>query len=302
LSHSSLRNGFKTYLQLERGLSVNTLEAYLHDVDLFLRFLKESKQTSGLNVLKLEDLQDFVGFITEMELGPASQARVISGIKAFFRYLVSEKLVETDPTELLQSPQMGMKLPEYLTIDEIELLIAQIDLSSSQGERNKAIIETLYGCGLRVSELINMRVSDLRLKEGIISVTGKGDKQRLVPLGSMAERQITTYLKQIRVHVSPKKGSEDILFLNIRGSMLSRQMVFLVVKELVQKAGIKKRVSPHTFRHSYATHLVQNGANLRAVQELLGHASITTTEIYTHLNIRDLRKAILKYHPRNTSY
>ncbi|PJB59452.1 MAG: tyrosine recombinase, partial [Bacteroidetes bacterium CG_4_9_14_3_um_filter_41_19] len=247
-------------------------------------------------------LQDFVGFITEMELGPASQARVISGIKAFFRYLVIEKLVETDPTELLQSPQMGMKLPEYLTIDEIELLIAQIDLSSSQGERNKAIIETLYGCGLRVSELINMRVSDLRLKEGIISVTGKGDKQRLVPLGSMAERQITTYLKQIRVHVSPKKGSEDILFLNIRGSMLSRQMVFLVVKELVQKAGIKKRVSPHTFRHSYATHLVQNGANLRAVQELLGHASITTTEIYTHLNIRDLRKAILKYHPRNTSY
>ena len=302
MSHSSLRNGFKTYLQLERGLSVNTLEAYLHDVDLFLRFLKESKQTSGLNVLKLEDLQDFVGFITEMELGPASQARVISGIKAFFRYLVIEKLVETDPTELLQSPQMGMKLPEYLTIDEIELLIAQIDLSSSQGERNKAIIETLYGCGLRVSELINMRVSDLRLKEGIISVTGKGDKQRLVPLGSMAERQITTYLKQIRVHVSQKKGSEDILFLNIRGSMLSRQMVFLVVKELVQKAGIKKRVSPHTFRHSYATHLVQNGANLRAVQELLGHASITTTEIYTHLNIRDLRKAILKYHPRNTSY
>ncbi|MBU3928996.1 MAG: site-specific tyrosine recombinase XerD [Bacteroidetes bacterium] len=302
MSHSSIRNGFKTYLQLERGLSVNTLEAYLHDVDLFLRFLEESGQTSGLKAIKLDDLQDFVGFITEMELGPASQARVISGIKAFFRYLVIEKLVETDPTELLQSPQMGMKLPEYLTIDEIELLIAQIDLSSSQGERNKAIIETLYGCGLRVSELTNMRVSDLHLKEGIISVTGKGDKQRLVPLGSMAEKQINTYLKQIRVHVSPKKGSEDVLFLNIRGTMLSRQMVFLVVKELVQKAGIKKRVSPHTFRHSYATHLVQNGANLRAVQELLGHASITTTEIYTHLNIRDLRKAILKYHPRNRSY
>ncbi len=302
MSHSSIRNGFKTYLQLERGLSVNTLEAYLHDVDLFLRFLEESGQTSGLSTIKLENLQDFVGFITEMELGPTSQARVISGIKAFFRYLIIEKLVETDPTELLQSPQMGMKLPEYLTIDEIELLIAQIDLSSSQGERNKAIIETLYGCGLRVSELINMRVSDLHLKEGIISVTGKGDKQRLVPLGSMAEKQITTYLKQIRVHVTSKKGSEDILFLNNRGDMLSRQMVFLVVKELVQKAGIKKRVSPHTFRHSYATHLVQNGANLRAVQELLGHASITTTEIYTHLNIRDLRKAILKYHPRNTSY
>ena len=302
MSHSSIRNGFKTYLQLERGLSVNTLEAYLHDVDLFLRFLEESGQTSGLNTIKLENLQDFIGFITEMELGSASQARGISGIKAFFRYLVIEKLVETDPTELLQSPQMGMKLPEYLTIEEIELLIAQIDLSSSQGERNKAIIETLYGCGLRVSELINMSVSDLHLKEGIISVTGKGDKQRLVPLGSMADKQISTYLKQIRVHVSPKKGSEDVLFLNIRGTKLSRQMVFLVVKELVQKAGIKKRVSPHTFRHSYATHLVQNGANLRAVQELLGHASITTTEIYTHLNIRDLRKAILKYHPRNTSY
>ncbi|MDP2722860.1 MAG: site-specific tyrosine recombinase XerD [Bacteroidales bacterium] len=302
MSHSSIRNGFSTYLQLERGLSVNTLDAYLHDVDLFFKFLEESGHIGGFDSIKLEKLQDFIGFISDMKLGPTSQARVISGIKSFFRYLMIERLVETDPTELIESPQLGSKLPEYLTIEEIEKLMAQIDLSSPQGERNKAIVETLYGCGLRVSELVNMHVSDLHLREGIITVTGKGDKQRLVPLGKMAEKQINIYLKQVRIHATPVKKAENILFLNNRGGKLSRQMVFIMVKDLVQKAGILKTISPHTFRHSYATHLVQAGANLRAVQQLLGHASITTTEIYTHLNTRDLRKAILKYHPRNTTF
>lgn len=300
--YSSQRTGFSTYLQLERGLSANTLEAYLHDVDLFFKFLEDSGKLERLENIRLEQLQNFVGFIAEMDLGASSQARVISGIKAFFRYLIIEKLVTHDPTELLESPQLGKKLPEYLSIEEIDQILGQIDLSSAHGERNKAIVETLYGCGLRVSELINLRVSELHFREGIISVTGKGDKQRLVPLGSMAEKQIKTYISQIRAHITPKKGSEDILFLNNRGGKLSRQMVFIMIKDLVQKAGIKKTISPHTFRHSYATHLVQNGANLRAVQELLGHASITTTEIYTHLNMNDLRTAILKYHPRNTTY
>jgi len=278
------------------------LEAYMHDVDLLFRFLEESADLHALNEVRLAHLQDFVKFIAEMELGTTSQARVISGIKAFFQYLILEKLVNNNPTELLEAPQLGQKLPEFLTIQEINSILSEIDLSSKNGERNKAIIETLYGCGLRVSELIGLRISELHFREGLVSVTGKGDKQRLVPLGKMAEKQILIYMKQVRVHLSPQKESEDILFLNNRGGKLSRQMVFLLVKELVEKAGIKKTISPHTFRHSYATHLVQNGANLRAVQELLGHASITTTEIYTHLNSSDLRKAILKYHPRNTTY
>jgi len=299
LKFLDLRNGFYTYLRLERGLSSNTIEAYIHDVDLLFRFLDESAELHSLNEVRLAHLQDFVKFIAEMELGTTSQARVISGIKAFFQYLILEKLLDNNPTELLEAPQLGQKLPEFLTIHEIDLILSCIDLSSKSGERNKAIIETLYGCGLRVSELINLRVSELHFREGLILVTGKGNKQRLVPLGKIAEKQILIYMKQVRVHLSPKKGSEDILFLNNRGSKLSRQMVFLLVKDLVEKAGIKKTISPHTFRHSYATHLVQNGANLRAVQDLLGHASITTTEIYTHLNSNDLRNAILRYHPRN---
>ncbi len=302
MKFSSIRNGFSTYLQLERGLSSNTLDAYLHDVDLFFRFLQDIETIDSLKDVQLIHLQDFMSFIDELQLGSTSQARVISGIKSFFQFLLLEKLVDNDPTSLLDSPQLGKKLPEFLTIAEIDKILASIDLSANHGERNKAIVETLYGCGLRVTELVNLRISELYFREGIISVTGKGDKQRLIPIGNMAEKQILTYLKQIRVHMAPKKGDEDILFLNNRGAKLSRQMIFLMVKDLVEKAGIKKNISPHTFRHSYATHLVQRGANLRAVQELLGHASITTTEIYTHLDTRDLKTAILKYHPRNNSY
>ncbi len=301
-SFASVKSGFKRYLQLERGMSQNTLDAYLHDVDLLFRFLVEEGQKANFEHIQLEDLQKFVAFINDMELGPNSQARVISGIKSFFKFLAVERMITKDPTELLESPQLGKKLPEYLTVIEIEALIDQIDLCTETGERNKAIIEILYGCGLRVTELINLRISDLHFREGIVLVTGKGNKQRLVPLGSMAKKQLEIYLDNSRRVIVANKKADNILFLNRRGDKLSRQMIFLLIKSLVEKAGIRKNVSPHTFRHSYATHLVQNGAHLRAVQELLGHVSITTTEIYTHLNVNDLRETILKYHPRNTLY
>jgi len=287
------------YLQLERGLSEHTINAYLHDIDLLFRFLNEAKNGGGLSSVRLNDLRDFVAFIHDLKLGNTTQSRVISGIKTFFRYLLLEKVVANDPSVLLESPKIGQKLPEVLAENEIEDIINAVDLSLPEGERNRAIIETLYGCGLRVSELINLKLSDLHFKEGIILVTGKGNKQRLVPVGGSARKQITIYKDQVRIHSTPKKKDEDILFLNNQGGRISRQMIFIIVRRLAEKAGIKKKISPHTFRHSFATHLMQNGANLRAVQELLGHVSITTTEIYTHLNERDLRNAIMKYHPRN---
>jgi len=299
VSYSSYKNGFRIYLQLERGLSENTLNAYLHDVDLLFRFLSEEKKDKSISEITLDDLRGLVSYIHQMKLGESSQSRIISGIKAFFRYLMLEKVIDSDPSELLESPKIGQKLPEVLAVNEINNIIDIIDLSAPEGGRNKAIIETLYGCGLRVSELINLKISDLHFKEGIILVTGKGNKQRLVPIGTSAQKQITIYKDQVRNHLSPKKNAEGILFLNNRGGKLSRQMIFILVRKLVEKAGIHKTISPHTFRHSFATHLVQNGADLRAVQELLGHVSITTTEIYTHLNEKDLRRAILKYHPRN---
>lgn len=299
MSNSSYKNGFRIYLQLERNLSENTLSAYMYDVDLLFRFLSDKKKDVNLNELSLHDLREFVSFIHEMNLGDSSQSRIISGIKAFFRYLILENVIESDPSELLESPKIGQKLPEILTENEIEDLINVIDLSLPEGERNKAIIETLYGCGLRVSELINLKISNLHFKEGIILVTGKGDKQRLVPIGTSAQKQILIYKDQVRVNIIPRRNEEEYLFLNQRGSRLSRQMIFIIIRKLAEKAGIRKTISPHTFRHSFATHLVQNGADLRAVQELLGHVSITTTEVYTHLNEKDLRKAILKFHPRN---
>lgn len=271
----------------------------MYDVELLFRFLSDKKKDVNLNKLSLHDLREFVGFIHEMKLGESSQSRIISGIKAFFRYLILENIIESDPSELLESPKIGQKLPEILTENEIEDLINVIDLSLPEGERNKAIIETLYGCGLRVSELINLKINNLHFKEGIILVTGKGDKQRLVPIGSSAQKQILIYKDQVRINLIPKRKEEEYLFLNQRGSRLSRQMIFIIIRKLAEKAGIRKTISPHTFRHSFATHLVQNGADLRAVQELLGHVSITTTEVYTHLNEKDLRKAILKFHPRN---
>jgi len=280
-------------------MSPNTIMAYLYDVGLLFSFLNEEKSAKGIVDTNSDELVEFIGYINKMELGPYSQSRVISGVKAFFRYLILEKIITLDPSEMLESPRLGRKLPDVLTLEEVEEIINSVDLSQNEGERNKAILETLYGCGLRVSELINLKVSDLHFKEGIILVTGKGNKQRLVPVGEPTEKQIRTYLTHIRPTLEISKQDEDILFLNRRGRKLTRQMIFYIVKNQVEKVGIKKNISPHSFRHSYATHLVQNGADLRAVQELLGHVSITTTEIYTHLNREDLRKAIMDFHPRN---
>ena len=299
MNYPILKKGFKTYLQLERNMSENTVHAYMHDVDMLFRFLKKEADSKSMAKIDLADLKEFLAFINKIELGAHTQSRVISGIKAFFKYLLIEQIVENDPSELLESPRLGRKLPDFLSVEEIDQLISSIDLSQAQGERNKAILETLYGCGLRVSELIGLKISDLHFREGIISVTGKGNKQRLVPIGGSAEKQILIYKDQVRIHMPIDKKSEDILFLNRRGKKLSRQMVFVIIKNLAEKIGLKKNISPHTFRHSFATHLVQNGADLRAVQELLGHVSITTTEIYTHLNREDLRKSIMQFHPRN---
>ncbi len=299
MNQSIYTKGFKSYLQLERGMSHNTVVAYLYDVGLLFSFLNEECDSTTILDVTSEDLKKFIVFINKLELGPYTQSRVISGIKAFFRYLILEKIIKNDPSEMLESPKLGRKLPDVLTPDEVETIINSVDLSKDEGERNKAIFETLYGCGLRVSELINLKISDLHFKEGIIMVTGKGNKQRLVPVGKAAEKQITTYLTYIRPILQISKQDTDVLFLNRRGKRISRQMIFYIVKDQIEKVGINKNISPHSFRHSYATHLVQNGADLRAVQELLGHVSITTTEIYTHLNREDLRKAIMDYHPRN---
>ena len=299
MNYLPIKNGFRTYLKLERGLSDNTVAAYLHDVDLLTDFLIRHRQSVGFDKVSYEDLQHFVRFMTEGELGVYSQARIISGIKALYKYLELEKLIVVNPAELLDTPKLGRKLPDYLEYEEIEKLFEVVDLSLPEGQRNRAMLELLYGCGLRVSELINLKISDLYFEEGILSVVGKGNKQRLVPFGKMAAKQVKLYLENERAKASPRKEFENLLFLNRRGGRLSRQMVFLIVKSLAEKAGIRKKISPHTFRHSFATHLVQNGADLRAVQDLLGHASIITTEIYTHLNKEDLRKAILAFHPRN---
>jgi integrase/recombinase XerD len=228
-----------------------------------------------------------------------TQARVISGLKGFYKYLMIENLVKTDPTAMLESPKIGSKLPSVMNIEEIDLLIGAIDLSKPEGERNKAMLETLYGCGLRVSELVDLRISHLYFREGFIKVTGKGDKERLIPIGSHAEKYINLYLHNVRPSVPLQKGNEDILFLNRRGRKLTRVMVFMIIKDLVTKTGLKKHISPHTFRHSFATHLVEGGADLRAVQEMLGHESITTTEIYTHMDREYLRSAIIQFHPRS---
>ncbi|MHC1707674.1 MAG: site-specific tyrosine recombinase XerD [Bacteroidales bacterium] len=295
---ASQLNGFKAFLQLERSLSGNSVEAYLHDVEKLTQYLQIVGKDVNPDVLKLSDLQDFIKWIAELGLSARSQARMISGLRTFYKYLVLENLVIANPTELLELPRLGRKLPEVLSVDEINTLIAAIDLSKPEGERNRAMLETLYGCGLRVSELINLKISNLHFKEGFVSVIGKGNKERLVPIGKTASGLIGTYLQQLRSHQEIKKGNENIVFVNRRGSKLSRQMIFIIIKELLMKTGMNKKISPHTFRHSFATHLVEGGADLRAVQEMLGHESITTTEIYTHLDREYLRTTILQFHPR----
>ena len=291
------KKGFKAYLQLEKSLSDNSVEAYLRDIDKLTQYLQEASSLKTPASVELKDLQSFIKWIAELGMTDTSQARIISGVKAFYKYCLTEQIVTKDPTTLLEAPKLKRALPDVLSFKEIEDIIGQIDLSKPEGGRNKAILETMYSCGLRVSEVVNLKISQLYLDVGFIRVLGKGDKERLVPIGSEAAKYITIYRKDIRVHVPVKSGQEDILFLNNRGNKLSRVMIFLIIKELVKKAGIEKTVSPHTFRHSFATHLVENGADLRAVQEMLGHESITTTEIYTHLDREFLRKTLENFHP-----
>lgn len=288
---------FRSYLQLERSLSANSVEAYIRDVEKLVKFLSQTRDTSPQKV-EYADISDFIVQLSDLKINPRSQARIISGIKAFYKYLLLENIVREDPTELIESPKVGMKLPVFLNIDEIDRIIAAIDLSKREGERNRAIIETLYSCGLRVSELINLKLSNILFEEGFVQVNGKGNKERLVPIGRTAIKYIQFYKEHRRNHQLIKKGAEDILFLNKNGSQLTRVMIFTIVKNLVKAAGIDKNISPHTFRHSFATHLVDGGADLRAVQDMLGHESITTTEIYTHLDKLYLQAAIMEFHPR----
>ena len=291
------KKGFRAYLQLEKSLSSNSIEAYLHDIEKLLQFLQLHKYLKTPAELELKDLQQFVKWIAELNMTASSQARIISGLKAFYKYCLLEKIAVKDPTILLSSPKLKRTLPDTLSFAEIESIMGQIDLSKPEGVRNRALIETMYSCGLRVSEVVALKLSNLYLDIGFIKVTGKGDKERLVPIGRDAVKHINIYRENIRIHIAIKKGEEDILFLNRRGAHMTRVMIFLVIKALARQAGIIKNISPHTFRHSFATHLVEGGADLRAVQEMLGHESITTTEIYTHLDRDYLRDTLQRFHP-----
>jgi integrase/recombinase XerD len=290
---------FRQFLQLERSLSKNSIEAYENDLKKLESYAQSFLANQKPTAFSSRQLQDFSEWIANKGLSAATQARVISGIKTFYRFLLLENDLQNNPSELLETPKLKRKLPVFLSVEEIDLMLTQIDRSKPEGERNYSMLETLYSCGLRVSELTNLKITDLHLKEEYIKVTGKGNKERLVPIGQTAKKLITNYLKHIRNHFPIKKGAEDLLYLNRRGGQLSRIMVFYVIKDLAKKAGIKKVLSPHSFRHSFATHLVEGGADLRAVQEMLGHESITTTEIYTHLDRQFLRDNIFSYHPRN---
>jgi len=291
------KKGFKAYLQLEKSLSSNSITAYLHDIEALTSFLLDVEDAIKPGDVTLKHLQLFVKKIHELGVAPASQARMVSGIRAFFKYAIAEQLADHNPAALLDLPKLGRKLPEVLTFDEIEKMIGAIDLSTAEGTRNKAMLEALYSCGLRVSELTGLLMSNLFFDVGFIRVTGKGSKERIVPIGRDAIKFISLYRDTVRNHLSIKTNHSDILFLNRNGGPLSRVMVFYIIKDLAAKAGIAKTVSPHTFRHSFATHLVEGGADLRAVQQMLGHESITTTEIYTHLDREYLRETLSSFHP-----
>ena len=295
--HSCIR-GFKSYLHLERSLSANTIEAYINDVEKLQQF---TESTEGLSPdqVGIETLREFLKWVNSLGMLPSTQARTLSGLKAFFNYMTLENIIQTNPAELLEAPRLHRKLPDTLNIHDINLLIEAIDLSKPEGMRNKAMLEVLYGCGLRVSELVNLKRSNFFPDIELIKVTGKGDKERLIPIGSSAVKFLKIYLEEVRIHIPVKKGNEDFVFLNKQGTQLSRVMVFMIIKDLALKAGLKKKISPHTLRHSFATHLVEGGADLRAVQEMLGHESITTTEIYTHLDREYLRDTIIQFHPRS---
>ena len=292
------KKGFKAYLQLEKSLSDNSVEAYLRDIEKLTQYLLHANSLKNPSDITLKDLQQFVKWVTELGMTDTSQARTISGIKSFYKYCLLENISEKDPTVLLESPKLKRILPDTLSLEEIDNILSQIDMSKPEGGRNKAILETMYSCGLRVSETVNLKISQLYLDIGFIRVIGKGNKERLVPIGGSAIKYITIYKNDIRVHIKPQPGNEDILFLNRRGAKLSRIMIFLIIKDLAAKAGIDKTISPHTLRHSFATHLLESSHDLRGVQELLGHASISTTQVYTHLDFQHLARTYDAAHPR----
>ena len=297
MSWETYIRGYENYLRIEKSLSKNTIDAYLRDIKKLNGFFNNEESNKKISHIKYEDFQIYLSFLNKNNINNRSQSRVISSMRSFFKFLILEKIISQNPTDLLENPKTGKKLPEFLTIEEIDLMVNQIDRSKSDGERNLAILEVLYGCGLRVSELIQLKISEIYWKEGFIRIIGKGNKERLVPLGKTATKHLKIYLSEVRIHQRIDKEFIDHVFINKTGSKLSRIMIFKIIKKLTKQSGISKNVSPHTLRHSFATHLVEGGADLRAVQEMLGHESITTTEIYTHLDKNYLKQTILDHHP-----
>ena len=289
--------GYQNYLQIEKSLSKNTVDGYCRDIKKLNNFFNGNDDKKKIEDVNYQDFQNYLSYLNDLKINARSQSRVISSMRSFFKFLILEKIIKENPTELLENPKTGKKLPEFLTIEEIELLVNQIDRSKKEGERNLAIIEVLYGCGLRVTELIELKISEIYWEEGFVRIIGKGNKERLVPLGKIASKHLKIYLNEIRVHQKVKDLFVDHVFINKNGSKISRVMIFKIVKKLTEKSGIQKNISPHSLRHSFATHLVEGGADLRSVQEMLGHQSITTTEVYTHLDKNYLKQAILDHHP-----
>lgn len=295
----SLILSFENYLRFEKGMADNSVESYLHDIKLFKQFLELQVPQTEIHKATSTQIRLFLSQLTELGIAASSQARILSGMRSFFNFLILERLIEIDPCLLVEAPSLGRKLPLILSFDEIDAMLQQIDLSQKHGQRNKTIIELLYACGLRVSELISLKISQIYFNDGFLKVVGKGDKERLIPIGNQTLKLIRNYLDEQRVLLQPSRLHSDTLFLSDRGKGLSRQMVFIIIKILAEKAGIRKTISPHTFRHSFATHLLEGGADLRAVQQMLGHVSITTTEIYTHIDREYLRETIISFHPRS---
>ena len=298
LLDKNLIKHFSDYLRLEQSLSDNTINAYCHDIEMFREFLEEKKGSHSVTEISHHDIEDFFAQLYDLGIAASSQARILSGLKSFYRYLIQEKVCEEDPTLLVSSPSIGRHIPEVLSYEEIVSMMETIDLSQQFGHRNKAIIEVMYGCGLRVSEVISLNISDIYMKDEFVRVVGKGDKERLIPIGKKTLNELMLYIRGERLHQEIKAKYSDKVFISARGTSLTRQSVFLLVKSLAEKAGIKKTISPHTLRHSFATHLLEGGADLRAVQQMLGHSSISTTEIYTHVSDEYLRQVIMEYHPR----
>lgn len=290
---------FSNFLKFERNFSDNTLDAYIRDIKKFSLYAEKNLENSKPKAITYEDLQEYLILQSKQKISERTQARWISSIKSFFKYLLEEEIRDDNPATLLEGPKLGLYLPDTLSVEDVERITKNINLSTDLGVRNQCMVEVLYGCGLRVSELIKLKISDINFKEGFLKVEGKGQKVRYVPLAKYTSHLIKNYIENVRINNKINKKYEDIMFLNSRGSSMSRVIVFIIIKELADKAGIRKNISPHTFRHSFATHMLQNGADLRFIQEMLGHSSITTTEIYTHLNTEELRDTILKYHPRN---